>query len=188
MATGGSEHQPETWQSTFREMKRLGTRLAFCCTARGCKAWLEQDLAALARELGCDAGLWDDRPPCPQCGARGHYMAFPAPGTPYRPMITGDLNDAVRKVFLAQFGFTKRDIIRIRLMAEEATANFAPCALNDLDVPYRVGVLSGGGTSGEVLGTWKGRTLVYWPMHEAERAAWSRKRRDGPKPVPGPRR
>lgn len=168
-------------------MKRFGTRLAFCCTAKECKAWIEQDLAALAAELGWDATLWDDRPPCPRCCVRGHYMASPATSTPYRPMLTGAMSDAVRKVFLAQFGFTRRDILRIRLMAEEATSNFTPAALNDLDVPYRVGVAAAGGTSGDFLGKWKGRTLVWWPMYERERAAWA-KRRGGPKALPSSRR
>jgi hypothetical protein len=186
MATGGNDHQPLAWQSTFREMKRLRTRLAFCCTARDCKAWIEQDIDARAHELGWDAMLWDDRPPCAKCGARGHYMASPSQGTPFRPLLSGMMTDAVRRVFLAQFGFTKRDIIRIRLMAEEATALYTPAALNDLDVPYRVGVAFGT-SSGEPLGKWNGRDLVWWPMYEREREAWEKRRR-GPKPVPSPPR
>lgn len=175
------------WQGSLREMLRQETRLAFCCTARECKAWIEQDVRGLARELGFDATLWDDRPPCPKCSARGHYMASPGRSTPFLPLLSAPMTDAVRKAFLAQFGFTKRDIVRIRLMAEESTGSYTPAALNDLDVPYRVGVSDGGGTSGDVLGQWKGRTLLWWPMHERERDAWARKRRDGPKPLPSRR-
>jgi hypothetical protein len=90
---------------------------------------------------------------------------------------------------LRQFAFTRRDITRIKALAEKTTQLYTPAALDDLDVPYRVGVkLSGqGSTSGEILGQWNGRVLIWWAMNGREREAWERKRRTGPKPVPGPR-
>jgi hypothetical protein len=175
---------PMAWQSTLGEMKAHGTRVAQTATCRCRGRWVELDVDQLLAVHGPEWMLWDRRPPCVRCGKPGHYMASPGPATPYRPLRTGFGLDGPRRAFLLGFGFTKRDITRIKAMAEATTQNYAPRPLNDLDVPYRVGAAWPGTdlrTSGERLGHWSGRVLLYWPMTGAELERWQARR-------PGPRR
>jgi hypothetical protein len=112
-------------------------------------------------------------------------MASPGPATPYRPLRSGQGGDLKRAQFLQAFGFSKRDIVRIKAHAESATALFVPAAINDLDVPFRVAACMAGDerhSNGQVLGSWAGRTLLYWPMMGAERDHWEA-RRPGPRKV-----
>jgi len=175
------------WQGTLAQMKLHGTRLAQACTRGDCRRWQELHVDALIQQLGPDCLLWDRRPPCMGCGEPTHYMASPGPSTPYRPLLSGHLAEAVRRRFLKSFGFTRRDVRRIQAMAETCSVGFEPAALDDLDVPYRVGAClpaAEGYSSGKLLGEWKGRSLLWWPMNEAEEREWRRKRRSGPKAVP----
>lgn len=76
-------------------------------------------------------------------------------------------------------GLTRRDIRRIQMMAEAMTDTWVPPALADLDVPIRVAVTAKGQEgrlSGEVLGEWAGRVLLYWRMTNRERETWARRR------------
>ena len=176
---------PMAWQRTLGEMKTHGTRLAQTASCKCTDRWIELDLDQLIAKRGADWLGWDRRPPCKACGVPGHYMASPGPSTPYRPLRTGYRHDADRRAFLLGFGFTKRDIVRIRAMAEATTINYTPAALNDLDVPFRIGAAWPGTerhSSGQVLGEWAGRTLLYWEMAGSERDRWASRRR-GPRPV-----
>jgi hypothetical protein len=117
-------------------------------------------------------------------------MAAPGPSTPFRPLLSGQQADEVRRTFLKSFGFTKRDVRRIQAMAETVEHGYAPAALADLDVPYRVGACMAGEetrTSGKYLGEWAGRTLLWWEMNEREADLWRRRRSSGPKAVPSRR-
>ena len=81
-----------------------------------------------------------------------------------RPAADRLRHDRDRRAFLIGFGFTKRDIVRIKALAETAAANFTPAALNDLDVPFRIGAIWPGmerHSSSRVLGEWAGRTLLF---------------------------
>lgn len=112
-------------------------------------------------------------------------MASPGDSTPFRPLLSGPNADAVHRQFLRSFGFTRRDIVRIKQLAE-ATERDAPAALDNLDVPFRVGACMPGQewtSSGQRLGEWAGRTLLWWPMNEREAEIWRQRRRTGPKPV-----
>jgi hypothetical protein len=65
----------------------------------------------------------------------------------------------------------------------QVTETYAPAAVADLDVPYRLGACTPGhdGRSiGGVLGFWAGRMLLWWLMNGREREVWARRR-------PGPR-
>jgi len=169
-------------------MVNCGTRLAQCCTAADCRKWLEfPDLELLIGKWGEEYMFWDKRHPCTMCGRLAHFMASPGPSTPYRPLLTGLKAEQVRREFLRSFGFTARDIKRIQLHAESLRGDFLPAALNDLDVPYRVGACFPGHecyTTGQILGEWAGRTLLWWRMNAPEEEVWRRKRRSGPKPLP----
>lgn len=73
---------------------------------------------------------------------------------------------ADRKEFLKAFGFSRRDIVRMKAMGEATTGNSIPAALNDLHVSYRVGAVMPQDrrhSGGEDLGERAGRTLLYWP-------------------------
>jgi hypothetical protein len=183
------------WQSTLGAIKAHGSRLAI--TGCSCPdAWRLLDVDVLIAELGEGGWLWDVRPVCPRCAARRHYLCAPGSGsTPFRPMTTpgGKLQalheevhgKAERQAFLRSFGFSKRDVLRIRAMAETATPHYTPVAMNDLDAPFRVGACIAGDerhSSGQILGLWKGRTLLWWGMNALEREAWAR-RPKGPRPV-----
>jgi hypothetical protein len=173
------------WQGTLGQMKEHGTRVAQTASCKCPSRWIELDLDQLLAAHGPDWLLWDRRPPCARCGAVGHYMASPGPSTPYRPLLTGPGGEFAHAQFLRSFGFTKRDVLRIKAMAETVTLNYMPAALNDLDVPYRVGACIDGEerhSSGEVLGLWAGRKLLYWKMMGAEFDRWQA-RRPGPRKV-----
>lgn len=82
--------------------------------------------------------------------------------------------------WLAGFGFSGEDWRRIKAMAAEMDGLNRPAALDDLSVPYRVGVTDldiGGGTTGRVLGRLGDRLLLYWPMDERRYSEWARRRR-----------
>lgn len=184
------DRQPLAWQATLGGMLAYGVRVAQCCTRCRARTWIPVDVAALVEAEGPQATLWDRRPECPACGERGHYMASPGEATPFTPLLSGLRHDEARRQFLKSFGFTRRDIARIKALAEAVTVNHSPAALADLDVPVRVGACMPGSErylSGEVLGEWAGRVLVYWRMHPAEVERWARARRTGPKPVPSRR-
>lgn len=66
-------------------------------------------------------------------------------------------------------------------MAESMTDTWSPPALVDLDVPVRVAAVRKGEESrfsGEVLGEWAGRSLLFWRMTNRETETW-RGRRGG---------
>ena len=172
------------WQGTLTQMKVYGTRLAQTASCRCAGRWVELNLDAMIATHGPEWMAWDKRPPCRVCGQPGHYMGSPGNSTPYRPLRTGFVHDAERRAFLLGFGFTRRDLVRIKAMAEATTPNYTPAALNDLDVPFRIGACWPGGerhSSGQLLGEWAGRTLLYWEMVGREREVWAGRR-------PGPRR
>lgn len=92
--------------------------------------------------------------------------------------MSDDRRDRHRR-WLAGFGFTERDWVRIKRLAETPSAAIG-AALDDLDVPYRVATCEPGWEtrfSGVLLGSWRGRPLLAWPMTEGERALWARRRR-----------
>jgi hypothetical protein len=112
-------------------------------------------------------------------------MASPGPGTPFRPLQSNVSQQILHREFVLSFGFTRRDTTRIKAMAERTTPNKFEVALNDLDVPFRVGACMLGSerhSSGLVLGEWKGRALIYWEMRGMELDHW-RARRPGPRRV-----
>lgn len=191
MGTRTAEQRPMAWQGTLAQMQTHGTRVALACTKTpDCRRWEHLRVHELMEKHGADFMLWDRRPECPGCGGPAHYMASPGPSTPYRPLLSGLIADQVKREFLRSFGFTRRDVKRIQLMAETCDGPHSPPALNDLDVPYRVGACMPGlesRSTGQMLGEWKGRTLLWWPMNEREEEVWRRKRRSGPKPVPSPK-
>lgn len=173
------------WQNSLGEMKAHGTLLA---QSTGCKCkgrWQALSIDALIYRHGPDFVLWDRVAHCAACGKAGHYMASPGAGTPFRPLRTSVHQDVLHREFLLSFGFTRRDTARIRAMAERCTPSHGIVALNDLDVPFRVGACMVGDerhSSGLVLGEWAGRSLLYWEMTGVERDHWARRRR-GPRPV-----
>ena len=60
------------------------------------------------------------------------------------------------------------------------TDTWTPEALVDLDVPIRVAVVKKGEEtrfSGELLGEWAGRSLLFWRMTNREVEAWAKRRR-----------
>lgn len=176
---------PMAWQGTLGQMKAHGTRIARTAPCKCPGRWVDLDVDALIAEHGPEWLLWDRKPACAQCGRQGQYMASPGPSTPYRPLKTGPAGDLAHALFLRSFGFSKRDVVRIKAMAETVTRNYTPAALNDLDVPYRVGACVDGEErrhSGEVLGVWAGRKLLYWKMMGAELDRWQA-RRPGPRKV-----
>lgn len=180
-----ADRSPMAWQGTLAQMKAHGTRLAqtASCECRG--NWVEIDVDKLLAEHGPDWSAWDRRPPCARCGKPGHYMASPGTGSPFRPLRTGYRHDAERQAFLRTFGFSRRDIVRLRALAEMTSRRARPRPLNDLDAPYVVSACMPGQEhrhAGKVLGHWAGRTLLYTEMNEAERHVWDM-RPKGPRPV-----
>lgn len=90
------------------------------------------------------------------------------------------------RAWLESFGFSAADWRRIRLLAEGASPNYVPAALDDLSVPWRVGATMAADrrwSAGELLGVIEapaGRVAVLaWAMTEPERSRWARRRRDG---------
>lgn len=74
-------------------------------------------------------------------------------------------------------GFSRTDIRRIQALAEACTDLDYGAALVDLSVPVRVGVCPLGRESyfsGEVLGTWAGRSILVWRMKNREVEQWER--------------
>lgn len=176
------DRTPMAWQGTLAQMKAHGTRLAQTAPCK-CSPWIDLDVDQLIAKWGPEWMAWDRRPPCKNCGAPGHYMASPGHSTPFRPLRTSIVEAEKHKRFVQAFGFTKRDVIRIKALAEATTANYTPAALNDLDVGFRVGAVWPGTearSSGKVLGEWAGRTLLYWEMRDRELDLW-KSRKPGPR-------
>jgi hypothetical protein len=75
-----------------------------------------------------------------------------------------------RQRFLRGLGLSEKDVARIKALAEARVRDGTiPAALVDLDAPIRVGAYSEDEAyrfSGERLGTWAGRILLYWPRRE----------------------
>jgi hypothetical protein len=188
MGPRSADRRPLAWQGTLAQMRTHGTLVAQTCTEPTCRRWVVLLIDNLIREFGPDHLLWDRRPACALCGGKTHYMATTGPGTPFRPLLSGAHAEQARREFLKGFGFTRRDVRRIKAMAEAAAASGSdPVALSDLDVPYRVGCCYPGDerhSSGKPLGEWAGRTLLWWPMNRQEEEVWRRKRRAGPKAMP----
>lgn len=73
------------------------------------------------------------------------------------------------------FGFTRRDVARIKAQAEAVAAIAGldtPAALADLDAPWRVLAVKPAEASrfsGEPFGTWAGMTLLVWPRRPPRR-------------------
>jgi hypothetical protein len=60
---------------------------------------------------------------------------------------------------------TRRDVARIKALAESVTEGVTPAAIADLDAPWRVAAMTAelaGRSNGEAFGTWAGLTLVAW--------------------------
>lgn len=187
MGTRNDFRRPLAWQGTLAQMRANGTRVAQACIRGDCRRWANLNVDELIRQFGEDFMLWDRRPPCPACGDPTHYMAAPGPSTPFRPLLGGLVAQETKRQFLKSFGFTRRDVRRIQALAEATVAGGQPAALADLDVPYRVGACMPGQesyVSGQILGEWAGRTLLWWPMNEREEQVWRRNRSSGPKPMP----
>lgn len=82
------------------------------------------------------------------------------------------------QAWIASWGFTPRDLQRIKHLAEEATDTYTPDALVDLDVPVRVIAVRPDEVkrmSGTLLGVHKGRALLAWQLVDREREAWARR-------------
>lgn len=176
---------PMAWQNTLAEMKAHGTRLAQTAPCECRDRWVDLDVDEMIALHGPEWVAWGRMPPCRRCGKPGRYMASPGPSTPYRPLKSGYREIDERREFFRAFAFSKRDIVRIRAMAEATTPNYAPAPLNDLDVAFRVGACWPGSerrSSGKELGEWAGRVLVYWEMAGSERDKWA-SRRPGPRKV-----
>ena len=188
MGTRSENRTPAAWQGTLEQMRRHGTRLAQTCITKDCRRWAPLHIDELIEDHGPDLMLWDRRWPCPACGGKTHFMASPGPSTPFRPLLTGNLADQVKREFLKTFGFTKRDVLRIQRMAAATASDREPREMNDLDVPFRIGSCwpgHEGYSTGRILGESHGSTLLYWEMNSAEADQWRRSRRTGPKPIPG---
>lgn len=173
------------WQKSLGEMKAHGTIVAQTTGCRCSGRWRVMSVDALIYAHGPDFVLWDRPARCATCGKVGHYMASPGPGTPFRPLQSNVSQGVLHHEFVRSFGFTRRDTARIKAMADRTTPERAEAALNDLDVPFRVGACMPGEerySSGLVLGEWAGRVLLYWPMVGRERDHWQA-RRPGPRKV-----
>lgn len=183
MGKGMDIRRPLAWQGTLAQMQASGTRLAQTCPSRDCGAWHPLDVENLIEAFGPEHRLWDRHPPCPACGARGYYMASPGPATPFRPLLSSADAHLRRQAFLRSFNFSRRDLVRIKALAESTTETYVPAVLNDLDVPVRVGACLPGQefrSTGSYLGEWAGRTLLWWRMIGMELERW-RSRRPGPR-------
>jgi hypothetical protein len=124
----GDRHPPKTplaWQGTLAQMKAHGTSVAQTSSCGCVGSWRELDLDHLISKYGPNWMLWDQAPRCARCGKRGHYMASPGLSTAYRPLKSGYDQARDRKAFLASFGFSRRDIVRIKAMADSVTALLA---------------------------------------------------------------
>ena len=181
------------WQGTLGAMKARGTlvQLASCeCSRRRSEVNLDDLIAT----LGEDADLWDRRVACDRCGKARHYMATCGAGTPFRPLITngrevrwppGVEKARARRAFVKAMGLTKRDVARLKALAESVTENYTPAGLQDLDVPYRVQALrpaEASRGSGKPMGSWAGCSLVCWPLMDRDLEQWQR-RPKGPRGV-----
>jgi hypothetical protein len=176
MALRNPERPTMAWQASLADMKANGTRLAQCCTAPGCGCWNPLSVDAMIATHGGAWSPWGRRPECVRCHSLGHYMASPGAATPYRPLLPGPAAEAARKAFLKSFGFTRRDVARIKALAERVAAGAGGLpGLNDLDVPYRVAAVPPAEvtrSSGEYLGDWKDQVLLFWKLTEPELRVW----------------
>ena len=190
MGVRTEDRQPLAWQATLGGMLAEGVQVRRACSHCG-RGEENIDVAALVEKEGPRASLWNRRPVCPRCGERGHYMARPGSSTPFRPLLSGQIYAEARRQFFKALGLTRRDVRRIRALAETTTPDHTPRELADLDVPIRLAARCRGEPAprGALwFGEWADRELFYWPMNPAEAEVWARKRRAGPKPVPSPPR
>ncbi len=74
-------------------------------------------------------------------------------------------------------GLSHDDVARIQALAESLDPlDGSTSALTDLSVPIRVVAVHRGEEnrfSGEVLGEWAGRSILFWRMTNREREAWA---------------
>lgn len=171
------------WQATLAGLKECNARIKHTCN--DCQADILLNVDRLIAQHGADWTLWDRRDPCPECGSSRTFYRAGHGNTPIRPLRSGPEWDAQRKAFLQSFGFSRRDIVRIKAMAEAATATYTPRPLNDLDVAIRVGASvppPPPTMTGQPLGEWRGRKLFYWRMEGPELALW-KARPKGPRSV-----
>lgn len=80
---------------------------------------------------------------------------------------------------------------RLKRLAETTEPTNVPAGLCDLDVPYRIQALPASmanRTAGALLGWWKGRALVYWPLLGGALAEWRRRLKGAARDAPGPSR
>lgn len=75
-------------------------------------------------------------------------------------------------------GLSPDDVARIQALAESLGPHDGSThPLTDLSVPIRVVAVRKGEESrfsGEILGEWAGRSLLFWRMTNRERALWAR--------------
>lgn len=181
-----NSRRPMAWQATLGGMVASGTQVRRSCSERGCGRGEENvDIRAMLEAEGPQATLWNRRPLCPHCGARGHYSA--SSGMVMRPLLSDAAWQEAKYQLLKSLGLTRLDIRRIQEFAERVNTS-APYSrgLSDLDAgvyvtarrmladpippPYRY------------MGEWAGRDLLYREFNAAERDIWER-RRGRPRPV-----
>jgi hypothetical protein len=76
-----------------------------------------------------------------------------------------------------ELGLSREDVARIQALAESLDPlDGSTPPLVDLSVPIRVVAVRRGEESrfsGEVLGEWAGRSILFWRMTNREREAWA---------------
>ena len=188
MGSNNNSRTPLAWEATLAGMVATGAYVRQVCTARRCGQSDENvDIRAMLEEEGPQATLWNRRPVCPHCKERGHYMASPAAGTIHRPLLSDAGWQAAKYQLLHSFGFTRRDVQRIKAFAERVKTS-APYSkgLGDLDADVYVTARRMSALPipkpYELMGEWDARDLLYRRFNDAERGLWQR-RRGGPRPV-----
>lgn len=162
------------WQSSLAEMRAHGTLLLTGCGTASHD--LRPDVEALIAQMGPDASLWGRTPPCARCGRLMHYMASAGPATPFRPLLESPQvaakRELERRAFFRSLGLSRRDIVRIKALAEAEDRRPELC---DLDVPIVVSVGAMPSPHWKALGAWVGRPLVFREMNSGERGVWERR-------------
>lgn len=188
MGSSKNSRTPLSWEATLSGMVATAAHVRRVCTARSCGRSDEAiDIRAILEAEGPQATLWNRRPVCPHCGERGHYMASPAAGTVMRPLLSDHAWQAAKYQLLHSFGFTRRDVQRIKAFAERVKSS-APYAkgLSDLDAEVYVTARRMSALpipkAYELMGEWAGRDLLYRRFNDPERRLWQ-SRRGGPRPV-----